>query len=155
MKPQREPFAKFARFNKGIPKLLYCRNPKTAHVQWGDGSMWHYLEFKNALDHESMERELHECFQRDVKARLITTNRTVLAYGGAHGAITYAPHAAADAVYRIVLHYFSKALQTVADRIETHTTYLDKILREKTGELNKKVKNNNPPNKQFPHRIIQ
>jgi hypothetical protein len=39
MKPQTEPFTEFAKLGRGIPKLVYFQNRKTAHVHWGDGSM--------------------------------------------------------------------------------------------------------------------
>jgi hypothetical protein len=37
MSQRREPFAEFAKFERGIPLLRYHQNRTTAHVSWGDG----------------------------------------------------------------------------------------------------------------------
>jgi len=62
-----EPFAEFAKLGHGIPTLFHVQNRKTAHVHWGDGSLWHYIEFSTALGKNDMQRDLHETFERHAK----------------------------------------------------------------------------------------
>lgn len=112
-----EPFADFAKLAEGIPSLIYYQNRTTAHVHWGDGSMWHYVEFSSALDKDGMSRDLHEVFQRHIKEGAVRSKRTALTYGGVHGCIVYAPTALAVEIRDIVRDHFVRALGLVAARI--------------------------------------
>lgn len=117
MKEQREPFAEFAKLGRGIPRLAWRENPKTMHVHWGDGTMRDYSKFVSALDSKSMIKDLHDIFQRHATEGKITSRRTVLSYGGVHGAVTYAPHALATEVRTTVLDYFTCALKIVGNKL--------------------------------------
>lgn len=132
-KPQREPFAEFAKLGEGIPTLRYRQNPKTASVSWGDGSLWHYHEFSAALDKERMEQELMNVWER-YKAQI--GRRTEMCPGSVHGCLIYAPIAMAEEVREIVRGHFTRALEIVAARIQSGTTHRDFLksqMREEAG----------------------
>ena len=59
-----EPFTEFDKLGRGTPKLTYRQNPKTAHVNWGDGLMWDYVEFDIALDKRGMSDALKQAWER-------------------------------------------------------------------------------------------
>lgn len=121
---QREEFSEFAKLDEGIPRLTYHRNRTTAHVHWGDGSMWHYVELSTALDKEGMGKALHGLFERHKEQ---ISKRTQLAYGGVHGCLVYGPIALATEVHEIVRDHFTRALSIVANRIQNHQTVLDEL----------------------------
>jgi hypothetical protein len=114
MKPQTEPFTEFAKLGRGVPKLAYVQNRKTAHVYWGDGSMRDYHEFRTALDNDDMSRDLHEAFRRAVKEGTITNNRPALSYSRVHGHLAYGPIPFAIEIREIVRGHFTRALEKVA-----------------------------------------
>jgi hypothetical protein len=130
-KRQIEPFTEFAELGYGIPRLFHVQNCKTAHVHWGDGSLWHYAEFSAALDKEGMENALMDAWTRH-KAQI--SRRTELAHGsGVHGALVYGPTALAMEIRNIVQDHFTRALNIVATRIREHRTYMDELKADQTS----------------------
>jgi hypothetical protein len=112
-KEQQEPFTEFAKLGRGIPKLAYSQNRTTAHVHWGDGSMWDYHEFHAALDRAGMESTIKDAWTRH-RAQL--NRRTVRAGGGVHGCLIYGPTPLAAEIRDIVRDHFLHALERVAIR---------------------------------------
>jgi hypothetical protein len=128
-KEQREPFSEFAKLGHGIPMLVYFPKSTTASVHWGDGTLDHYAEFSSALSKNDMQRDLHEIFQRHAKEGAIS-RRTVLSYGGVHGALTNGPIPLAMEITDSVRDHFVRALDIVAARIREGRTYLDELRAE-------------------------
>ncbi len=124
---QVEPFGEFAKLDVGIPFLRFKQNRKTAHVSWSDGTLHHYHEFRAALEAAPMEKELMEVWER-YKPQI--SRRTEFGHGSTSGCLVYAPIAMALEMREIALLHYSRALETVANRIRTGTTCLDELHHE-------------------------
>jgi hypothetical protein len=109
-KPQLiEPFADFVRKHprEGKPWLCAWKNPKTWHVEWGDGTLRRYIEFRSALDAEALSAELQALFD---ETRPTLSYKSTLVSGGVHGCWTYCPAAIASRVVELVPAFFTDAL---------------------------------------------
>ena len=109
---RREPFAEFAKLDRGIPVLRYQQNRSTAHVSWGDGLLWDYVEFAIALRELGIEQALADVWQRH---KPTVSRRSCLGYGPVHGGLTYAPIPLALETEEIVRDRFTRALVRLAE----------------------------------------
>jgi hypothetical protein len=56
VKPAIEPFAEFAKLQRGVPLLAMWRHRKTATIAWGDGTMLDHGQFDLMLDGDNAMR---------------------------------------------------------------------------------------------------
>jgi hypothetical protein len=95
---------------RGRPCLRAWKNPKTMTVEWNDGSLWAYREFRHALDTGAMNAELFAVWKRH---RPTCRRHASFSHGDVGGCLTYVPHAAGMAAVDIVGKHYSNALAAV------------------------------------------
>jgi hypothetical protein len=94
---------------QGSPYLRGWKYRKTMCVIWSDGTLFDYIEFNQALDHEVMGAALKDIWQR----YLPQCDRRALCRGGVHGHMFYVPIAAGVEAMAVVRQHFEKALAQI------------------------------------------
>lgn len=59
-----DPFAEFAKLDRGKPFLHVVRNKQTMHVHWGDGSLRDYALFSHFVDDSGLIAEVEAAWKR-------------------------------------------------------------------------------------------
>jgi hypothetical protein len=100
----------------GRPFLQSWKYRKTMTVAWGDGTLWHYVEFAQALDHAAMNEELKAIWERYMPQ---LSRHEMLSRGTVHGCMSRVPQAAGLEAMTVVREHFTRALHKLAQKNET------------------------------------
>src|SRR5215471_585298 len=108
-----EPFNEFRKLDRGVPWLHAITAPpgqrrkaRLMHLNWGDGTLHDYHEFRDALNAERMEAELIAVWER---YKPQCDRRAEFSHGGVSGGMVYVPIDAGTEALEIVRRYFSEA----------------------------------------------
>jgi hypothetical protein len=97
----------------GRPFLTIARSKKRSHwfdVHWGDGTLYHYGYFIQALDVDSMNEEIFQVFKASCSKR-----SGVFGRGSVNGCVSYVDKDGALIIAGIVEKYFRAALNLLVE----------------------------------------
>jgi hypothetical protein len=110
VKPIVEPFAEFAKLQRGVPLLAMWRHRKTATIAWGDGTMLDHGQFDLMLDGDNAMRNELLATLKDCKLG----RHACFSGRGSCGCAIYIPLAAGEEVVAVVRAHFTAALGKIA-----------------------------------------
>jgi hypothetical protein len=98
---------------RGRPCLRAWKHPKTMSVEWHDGSLWRYWEFRSVLDSKAMNAELLAVWKH---YRASCRRGASFGHGDVGGCLSYVPHAVGMAAMDIVRKHYGNALAAMVER---------------------------------------